>query len=145
MSEELSAMDLSRLEDAFYAVLTLVAGADGTVDPKEARRFTQMLEAVRGGDEPLLARLAAQALSSNSARLPKQALAAAAAAENVRAAASVADTQLSAEAAQRFKQGLYLMGKQLAEASGGGVLGLRGRTSEEERTALAELAALLGV
>ncbi len=145
MAQELSASELSQLESALYAVLALIAGADGNVDPKEARSFTQMLEAAKGADDKLLAAVAATALAGSAARLKLPLPDAETAGNHVRAAAQLADARLSPEAARRLKQGLYLMGVQLANASGGAVLGLRGRTSEDERRALAALAALLGV
>jgi hypothetical protein len=145
VGQELSAAELSRLEEALYGVLVLVGGADGQVDPKEARRFTQMLEAAKGGDEPLLAGVAGAALARAAERLAKLALDTQAAMQLVREAAALADTRLATDAARRFKLGLYVMGTQLAAASGGGLLGLGARTSADEQKALATLASLLGV
>lgn len=145
MTQELSASERAQLEDALHAVLALIAGADGVIDPAETLCFTDILQTVAGGDDALLAEVARAVIASSSARAQQQPLETTAASDRVRAAAALADARMSPDAAQRFKQGLYLLGTQLAQASGGGMLGLRSRTSDDERRALATLAQLLGI
>lgn len=144
MAGQLSESDTQALVDALYAVLALVGGADGEIDQGEEQRFTQMLAAAAQGEEPLRSVIAtaqknaptrvAQAFANQEQALDK-----------VRAALAVADGQLPGDAAESFRQGLYRMGKALAESSGGGFLGLGTRTSKTERDALAVLAACLDI
>jgi hypothetical protein len=130
--------------DALYAVLALVAGADGEIDKGELGRFHQMLEAASQGDEPLRS-VIAKALEHTKERAAKAYATADEAVDKVREALRVADARWSPEAAQRYRQGLHRMGQAIADASGGGFLGLRARTSQSEEDALAVLAACLGL
>ena len=145
VTQELSAREQSQLEDALYAVLTLIAGADGAIDAVETQRFTQILERVASGDDALLTQIAGAAIAGSAAHAQQPRLDATAASDLVRAAVALADARMSSDAASRFKRGLYLLGTQIAQASGGGMLGLRSRTSDEERRALDALAQLLGI
>jgi hypothetical protein len=144
VTQELSASERTRLEDALYAVLTLIAGADGVVDAAETQRFTHILESVAGGDDALMAEVARAVIAGVAARA-RQPLDANAANDRVRAAVAFADARMPPEVSHRFKHGLYLLGTQLAQASGGGMLGLRNRTSDDERRALKALAELLDI
>lgn len=140
---QLSTSDMDALVDALHAVLVLVAGADGVVDPREEQRFVQLLAAAAEIGEPLHT-----VVERARAKMPPAAAAQAvtheAAVDRIRAGAAVADSRLAVDDAERFKDGLYRMGKALAEASGG-FLGLGKRQSQEEKDALAVLAICLGI
>jgi hypothetical protein len=144
VTQSLSPIETETLVDALYAVFALVAGADGDVDEGESKRFAQMLEVAAQGDEPLRS-VIAKALEHSEQRQAKAFASAEEAVDKVRAALRIAEQRWSADAVARYREGLYKMGQALGEASGGGFLGLGARTSQEERDALAVLAACLGV
>jgi tellurite resistance protein len=144
VTQELSASETETLVDALYAVFALVAGADGEVDEPERKRFMEMLGAAAQGPEPLHS-VIVKALDHSDDRKAKAFASSEAAVDKVRAALRIADDRWDADAAGRFKHGLYKMGQAIAEASGGGFFGLRTRTSQTERDALAVLAACLGL
>ena len=144
MTNELSPGEMDALVEALYAVLVLVAGADGAVDPKEEKRFAELLVAASQTDEPLHS-VIERARATMPGPTSSPSLAHEDAIDRVRAGVRVAEDKLKPEAAERFKDGLYCMGKALAEASGGGFLGLGKRLSHEEQDALVVLAACLGL
>ncbi|HEX2676987.1 MAG TPA: hypothetical protein VHM19_10115 [Polyangiales bacterium] len=129
---------------ALYGVLALVAGADGEIDRGEEKRFLDMLSAAAQSEEPLRSVVAA-ALDHAKEREAQAFASAEAALDKVRAAQTIVETRFDPEAARKWKRGLYAMGQAIAQASGGGFLGFKSRTSQTERDALVVLAACLGI
>jgi hypothetical protein len=128
---------------ALLAVVQLIAAADGKIDAKESKRVHELLDATRSSDLPYLPKAAELALSSFDTRMTQGA--GAKPLDSLAQAVSLANRDLHALDAQRFREGLYAFGKALAQASGGGILGVGNRTSAEERAALEQLARVLGV
>jgi tellurite resistance protein len=144
MMPELATGEMDALVDAFYAVLVLVAAADGEVDPKEEKRFAELLAAAAQTTDPLRTVVeTARANVPGPNRFPK--LSRADALDRVRAGVKVAEDKFDADSADRFKEGLLKMGRAIAEASGGTLFGLGKRKSQEEEDALVVLAACLGL
>ncbi len=144
MTSQLAPAETETLVDALYAVLALIAAADGEIDEKEHKRFLEMLSAAAQTDEPLRSVIKA-ALDHAESREAKAYASSQAAIDQVRAALRVVEQRFPPEATRSFRHGLYVMGKAIAEASGGGFLGFGSRTNQAERDALAVLAACLGL
>ena len=144
MMPDLATSEMEALVDAFYAVLVLVAGADGVVDPKEEKRFAELLASAAQTTDPLRTVVeTARANVPGPTKFPK--LTRSEALDRVRAGVKVAEAKFDMESTLRLKQGLYGMGAAIAEASGGALFGIGKRKSQEESDALVVLAACLGL
>lgn len=137
--------ETERLVGAPFAVLALVAGADGQVDRREIKRFQQMIEAASSASEPRFSELMQIAVKTCDAWLVRLNAGEIDGEARLRDVATLLDTRLDARDAEAFRLGLVSMGERIADASGGGFLGLGQRTAEQEAAALSRIRSLLGV
>jgi hypothetical protein len=137
---QLSESERQQLLFAPLCVFEVVAGADGTIDKKEievlygflgAAHKSELMTAVLGElQRDIDAKLAAH--SSNS--IPSY--------QRLAGAAETVSRQFSPEEARTFLAELMVLGRRVAEASGG-ILGFGQKISEQELSALKDLASIL--
>lgn len=145
---DLSQEEMELLVRSIFAVFRLVATADGRADAREIESFKQMLKVSAQSDNPLLQRVLQQAAGESEQRTsspPVPGSGEADAPETLRSAADLLESKLGEKESLGFKVGLVMMGKRIAEASGGGFLGLGKRTAQEEAEAIAAIKSLLRV
>jgi len=123
------------LEFAPLWVFTAVAGADRNIDKKEMMAFAKEL-----AESQLFKNdLAQEVLSSTGRGLDKTMPAFGADSRTIDGGlgevADLLDAKNEADA-EGFKRALILVGRNIAESSGGGILGLGSKTSEVEMKAL---------
>ena len=122
----------------------LIAAADGHVDAEESAGFREFLATRLDMPSPLLQRCAQVMLPRLNLYLAYLASPDFDRAEALAELREVLDTR-HAEDALAFKQSLVLLGEKVAEASGGGFFGLGEKVSDEEHSALKEVASALGL
>jgi hypothetical protein len=118
-------------------VCTAVAGADGTVDKKEIGAVSKELSEWAQFKEPL----AQEVLLSVGQDLENVMAQYQADSRNVltglKDVADLLDQKATQEQAKNFKGALLHIGRNIAQASGGGLFGMGDKISAEEKTALA--------
>ena len=134
------------LQNSPWIACLLVAGSDGVVDPKELREmFKQMTQAAEAPG------LLGEVLKSmvGDKHDPRTDLILIAeegdTASQLVAAGKLVNQRIPDKAAEAFKVNLLRVGYAVANASGGGFMGLGSKVSEEERNSLAVLASSLSV
>jgi len=137
--------ETERLVGAPFAVLALVAGADGKVDRKEIKRFQQMIEAASSASEPRFAELMQIAAKTCDAWLVRLNAGEIDGESRLRDVATLLATRLDPQDAAAFRLGLVSMGERIADASGGGLLGFGKRTADQESAVLNKIRGMLGV
>jgi hypothetical protein len=137
--------ETERLVGAPFAVLALVAGADGQVDRKEIKRFEQMIGAASGASEPRFGELMQIAVKTCDAWLVRLNAGEIDGEARLRDVATLLATRLDPPAAEAFRLGLVSMGERIADASGGGLLGFGKRTASQEAAVLSKIRQILGV
>jgi hypothetical protein len=140
----LDAQDLGALAMGPFLAFLLVAGADGPVDRKQAAQFTRSLAAAVDRHESPVREVFTEALENfreylNEIKGEVQIVG------RIRSLADVIDRSLPASPSAAYRMALLLLAREVAEASGGGLLGLGDKVSEREQKAIAALAVLLGL
>jgi tellurite resistance protein len=143
MTEPLDDDDLEILARAPCWVFVLVAAADGTVDAKERKRLRELLGRTDAFATPWMR----DAIGRASERLdpildaldaePKRAV------PDLTRVADLAEQHLPAEQAHELKHDLLAFAKAIAQASGGGVLGLGNKIDWKEELVIGRLASIL--
>lgn len=126
-------------------IFSLVAGADGSIDKKEIAALAKELQEAVLFKEPL-ARDVLLSVATNFADVMSQYQADSRnAVTGLRDVADLLDKKASSQQADNFKKAVLLIGRNVAEASGGGLLGLGKKMSDQETSALALAAVTLRV
>ena len=126
-------------------VFFAVAGADQNVDEKEVESFTNELQQAVFFKEPLvrdvLLGLAGdfQKIMEAFQKDRRDVLA------GLNDAGSLLDTKATTDSANNFKRAMLLIGRNIAQASGGGPLGMGDKVSDQEKQAIVLVAAALKV
>jgi hypothetical protein len=136
--------DISTLAYAPIAVFCVVAGADGSIDKKEAKAF--QLEIIKGvaTDSELMQRVMVQVIADFETMLHGFLNQEIDAKEKLKEILSILNNKLSEGESLEFKLTLFAIGKSVAEASGG-FLGFGSKISKEEKQALVGLAMFFGL
>ena len=136
--------DFETLKQSVFLIFFLVAAADGKVDKKELIAFVRLLSDPEKIKNSLLVRIITNVISdvqnivSDMARKKLDYI------EELGKLRRIIDENLSSEEANSFKISLFLVGKEIAEASGG-FFGFGSKISKEEKGVLAAIALCLGV
>ncbi len=125
-------------------VFAVVAGADGTIDKKEIRKFQEQLLAAATGHQGLMRELITALLADMEAQTRAVLGGEVEPVEALKRVAAALDGRLPADEAQAVKIELLRMGKGIAEASGG-FFGFGSKISKAEKQALAALVILLNL
>ena len=139
MKERFSSEEWESLKILPVAVFVMVAGADGNVDQKEILEFATQIG--KGGmlkDE--LHRELIVDISGNLKEVLQKVGNPQAAKNLVEETKGILKAKLSADEYQRFIGSLIISGVRVANASGGGFLGMGDKISKEEKTVLAAIA-----
>jgi len=136
--------ETARLADAPYLVFLVVAAADGKVDEKEVSAFQKALVQAAASEHPVVHEMFARGLQDPEGRLRKLLSETPAPADALAAAGALISEKLPRDEANGIKMALFLLGKAVAEASGG-FLGFGSRISKQEKKALAAVLLLLGI
>jgi hypothetical protein len=136
--------DFEKLKKAPFLIFFLVAVSDGKIDKKEVIEFMKVLSNPELLNNPLLNRIITNVINDIPNILAEMAT------QNIDYIAelgllkSIADNNLSEDEANQFKISLLLIGKQIAEASGG-FFGFGSKISKQEKAALAAIGSCLGI
>lgn len=141
---EFSEDDFELLKQSVFLVFFLVAAADGKVDKKELIAFVTLLSNPEKINNSLLNRIVTNVISDAPAIVTEIARQDINYIEELRRLKTVINKNLSAGDANAFKLSLILLGKEIAEASGG-FLGFGSKISKDEKAALGAIALCLGV
>ena len=143
-STDFSAEELTTLKQAPFLVFMLVAAADGKVDKKEASEFAKVLVSQEIKENLLMNRIVTNVVHDLPGMLASVASSPNGYFEELGKITDIVDRKVSKEEARQFKIALLLLGKRIAEASGG-FLGFGSKISKEEKVALAGIAMFLGL
>jgi hypothetical protein len=124
---------------------TAVAGADRKIDEKEIQALAKELQEAILFKEPLVRDVLLSVASDFSNVMLRYKKDSRDTIGGLREAASILDRKATPQQARNFKGAMLLIGRNVAEASGGGLLGLGSKMSDEEKTAFVLVAAALGV
>lgn len=141
---EFSIEDFEKLKQSPFLIFFLVAAADGKVDKKEVTEFMKVLSNPDFLKNPLLNRIITNIINDIPEIIAEMAAKQLDYISELETLKSIADGNLSEDEANQFKISLFLVGKQIAEASGG-FLGFGSKISKEEKSALAAIALCLGI
>lgn len=132
------------LADAPFLVFLVVAGADGNIDKKEARAFQQALVEAASSTHPVVHQMFASGLQDPQGRIQKLISGSLVPSESLEAAGELLARKLPQDEANAVKMALVLVGKHVAEASGG-FFGFGKKMSKDEKQALAAVLMLLDI
>lgn len=141
---EFSIEDFDKLKKAPFLIFFLVAASDGKIDKKEVTEFMKVLSNPEFLNNPLLNRIITNVINEIPAIIAEMATQKLDYIAELGSLKSIADKNLSEEEANKFKISLFLIGKKIAEASGG-FLGFGSKISKEEKAALAAIGLCLGI
>ncbi|MES2818264.1 MAG: hypothetical protein V4812_04675 [Pseudomonadota bacterium] len=139
-----SGIEFEALKRAPFLVFFMVAAADGKIDKKELLAFIKLLTEAETYSNPLLTRIVTNIIDDIPAMatgLGQQCLDYQAELNRIR---TIVENRMPAEQAEAFKQALFRVGRDIAQASGG-FLGFGSRISRDEKRALSYIAACLGI
>ncbi len=125
--------------------LTAVAGADGDVDVKELTAFVKELQEANAYKEPLVREILISLQADFQGVMEDFKADDRSILDGLQEAGRVLDENVGAQQARNFKLAMLLIGKNVAEASGGGLFGMGERVSNQEKKAIVLVAAALGV
>ncbi len=143
-SVDIPSEDYAALKQSPFLVFFLVAGADGKMDKKELISFAEILSDPDKLSSGFLKRIAAEVISDSTAIVTNMANSDLNYIEELGILRRVIDDNLSTEEGLAFKTSLLMIGKEIAEASGG-FLGFGNKISKEEKGILALIALSLGI
>lgn len=145
LKEHVTAEEWQLLSNAPALVFLAVASADGNVDKKEKESFARLMQEIATTGSGLLQDIVVngnmdfigilQGMAEQSLDLPQQ----------IHEIGKIVDRHCGKDEAFNFKMALWGMGKEVAQASGGGMLGLGKKISKEEETVLAGIGVVLGI
>lgn len=141
---EFSTEDFEKLKQAPFLIFFLVAAADGKVDKKEVLAFMKVLSNPEFLQNPLINRIVTNVITQIPEIIGEMATKQLDYIAELESLKSIVEANLSEDSANQFKISLFIIGKQIAEASGG-FFGFGSRISKEEKAALAAIAICLGV
>jgi hypothetical protein len=124
---------------------TIVAGADRNIDEKEIQALAKELQEAVLFKEPLVRDVLYSVASDFSNVMLQYKKDSRDTIVGLREAAGILDKKATSQQARNFKGAMLLIGRNVAGASGGGLLGLGSKISDEEKAALVLVAAALGV
>ncbi|AJQ95462.1 hypothetical protein [Gynuella sunshinyii] len=139
-----SSDDFETLKQSVFLIFFLVAAADGKVDKKELIAFIKLLSDPEKITNTLLNRIVTNVINDVPTIISEMAKKKLDYIEELGKLKKIIDNNLSAEEANSFKISLFLVGREIAEASGG-FFGFGSKISKEEKGALAAIALCLGV
>ncbi|GHA03212.1 hypothetical protein GCM10008090_10250 [Arenicella chitinivorans] len=141
---EFSNEDFEKLKQAPFLIFFLVAAADGSIDKKEVREFMEVLSNPEILNNPLLNRIITNVINQIPSVISDMATKEIDYISELAQLKFIADSSLPDDQANHFKISLLLLGKKIAEASGG-FFGFGSKISKEEKGALAAIAVCLGI
>jgi hypothetical protein len=142
MKERFTQEEWQLLKILPFQVFVLVAGADGRIDKEEVAQLQKDLRDAPFYKDVLHRELFVDILSSDINALIKEAADATKLAERAGKMKAILKQKLTPEEYQRFVGSMFINGLKVARASGGGILGLGDKVSEEEKRALTMFATL---
>lgn len=142
MKEKFTQEEWQLLKLLPFQVFVLVAGADGRVDKEEVAQLQKDLRDAPFYKDPLHRELFVDILSSDINSLIREAADATKLPARASQMKTILQQKLTPEEYQRFIGSMFINGVKVARASGGGILGLGDKVSEEEKRALALFAAM---
>ena len=141
---EFSIDDFEILKQSVFLIFFLVAAADGKVDKKELIAFVTLLSDPDKVTNTLLNKIVTNVINDVPAIVADMARKQLDYIGELGKLKGIIDDNLSPDDANAFKMSLFLVGKEIAEASGG-FFGFGSKISKEEKGALAAIALCLGV
>ena len=141
---EFSQSDFDALKQSPFLIFFLVAAADGNVDKKEVAALQKLLSDSDNFKNRLLNRIITNVITDIPNIILSMMQKEMNYIEELDKLKNIIDTNLSPTEANEFKIALFMVGKQIAEASGG-FLGFGSKISKEEKGALAAIAVCLGI
>jgi hypothetical protein len=141
---EFSQQEFESLKQSPFLIFFLVAAADGKVDKKELIEFVKLLAEPEKFNNPLLNRIITNVINDIPSAIASMAQQQIDYIDELGKLKTIIDNKLSSEEANAFKVALLLVGKGIAEASGG-FLGFGSKISKEEKIALAAIALCLEI
>jgi len=142
MKEKFTQEEWQLLKLLPFQVFVLVAGADGRIDKEEVAQLQKDLRDAPFYKDPLHRELFIDILSSDINALITEAADVTKLAARASQMKAILQQKLTPEEYQRFVGSMFINGVKVARASGGGVLGLGDKVSEEEKRALALFATM---
>ncbi|MBC7265112.1 MAG: hypothetical protein H5T64_12265 [Chloroflexi bacterium] len=142
MKEKFSTEEWELLKLLPFQVFALVAGADKKVDQQEIAQLQKDLQDAPFYKDPLHKELAVDILTSDVSALISKATDASKFVDRANQIKGILKVKLTTEEYQRFVASMFINGLRIARASGGGVLGMGEKVSEEEKVALVMFATL---
>jgi len=142
MKEKFTQEEWQLLKLLPFQVFVLVAGADGRIDKEEVAQLQKDLRDAPFYKDLLHRELFIDILSSDINALITEAADVTKLAARASQMKAILQQKLTPEEYQRFVGSMFINGVKVARASGGGVLGLGDKVSEEEKRALALFAAM---
>jgi len=136
MKEKFTLEEWELLKLLPFQVFVLVAGADEKVDEKEVAQLQKDLRDAPYYKDPLHRELFVDILSSDLNALIKEAMDLSKFVERANQMKATLKEKLTPDEYQRFVGSMFINGLKVARASGGGVLGLGDKVSEEEKRGL---------
>ena len=141
---EFSSDDFEKLKQAPFLIFFLVAAADGSIDKKEVKEFMEVLSNPEFLNNPLLNRIITNVINDIPSIISDMATKQLDYISELAQLKSITDNSLPDDEANQFKVSLFLVGKKIAEASGG-FFGFGSKISKEEKGALTAIALCLGI
>jgi len=142
MKEKFTQEEWQLLKLLPFQVFVLVAGADGRIDKEEVAQLQKDLRDAPFYKDLLHRELFIDILSSDINALITEAADVTKLAARASQMKAILQQKLTPEEYQRFVGSMFINGVKVARASGGGVLGLGDKVSEEEKRALALFATM---
>ena len=145
MKEKFNQEEWQLLKLLPFQVFVLVAGADGRIDKEEIAQLQKDLRDAPFYKDALHKELFIDIVSSDINALIREVADVSKLAERASRMKTVLRQKLTPQEYQSFLGSMFINGLKVARASGGGVLGLGDKVSEEEKRALATFAAIFEV
>jgi len=142
MREKFTQKEWELLKLLPFHVFVLVAGADQKIDEAEVAQLNEDLRTAPLYKDPLHRELFVDILTSDINALVKKAMDISKLVERANQMKTILKEKLTSEEYQRFVGSMFINGLKIARASGGGLLGLGDKVSEEEKRALLLFAAM---
>ncbi len=136
--------DINKLNQAPFLIFFLVSAADGKIDKKEVVEFSKMLGRPEVLQNPHLRSIIQNVQDKVPEILMDMLTRKLNYIAELEALRAIAEKNLSADEANNFKIALFLLGKTIAEASGG-LFSFGSKISKDEKAALTAVALCLGI